>query len=225
MESPGDETRCHCAVNFDRIAPWYHAMECLLAGRLMQRCRTTFLSEAKHCHNALVAGEGTGRFLVELLRLNPQLKVTCVEHSEKMIWQARRRLIRAQLDASRIQFRRMDALDWTPTAEKFDLVVTHFFLDCFRAEELEKLVPLLARSTAPEAIWLLSDFQLPDRGLRRIRAHLIIAALYLFFRFSTSLSARRITPPDKFLRMAGFTLLDRRQQSLGLVHSDIWRKS
>jgi len=212
-------------MNFDRLAPYYNGLECLLAGGLMQRCRTTFLPETKNCRNALLVGEGTGKFLVELLRFNPHLKITCVEHSEKMIRQARQRLARARLDSSQLHFKHMDALDWTPTTEKFDLVATHFFLDCFRAGQLEKLVPLLAKSTAPGAIWLLADFQMPGRGLRRIRARMIIAALYLFFRFSTSLPASRLTPPDNFLRAAGFVLLDRRLKSLGLVHSDIWQKS
>ena len=191
----------------------------------MQQSRTLFLPSTKNCRNALLLGEGTGRFLVELLRSNPHLKITCVEKSEKMIQQIRQRLARERLDPSRLEIKHMDALDWTPTEEKFDLIVTHFFLDCFRAGQLQRLVPLLAESTAPEAIWLLADFQVPGHGLRRIRARMIIAALYLFFRFSTSLSASQLTPPDNFLRAAGFTLLGRRLKSLGLVHSDIWQKS
>jgi len=211
-------------MNFDRLAPWYHGMECLLAGGLMQQSRTLFLPNTKNCRNALLVGEGTGRFLVELLRSNSHLKITCVEKSEIMIRQIRQRLARERLDSSRLEFKQMDVLDWTSTTGKFDLVVTHFFLDCFRAGQLERLVPLLAGSTAPEAIWLLADFQVPGHGLRRIRAQMIIAALYLFFRFSTSLSANQLTPPDNFLRAAGFTLLGRRLKSLGLVHSDIWQK-
>jgi hypothetical protein len=92
----------------------------------------------------------------------------------------------------------MDALDWTPPSEKFDLVVTNFFLDCFRAEQLQKLVPLLAESTTADAVWLLADFRVPESGWQRWRAKIILALLYAFFKLTTALSANRLTPPDKF---------------------------
>jgi hypothetical protein len=130
-----------------------------------------------------------------------------------------------KLDCARIQFKQMDALDWTPPSEKFDLVVTNFFLDCFRAGQLQKLVPLLAESTTADAVWLLADFRVPESGWRRWRAKLILAMLYAFFKLTTALSANRLTPPDKFLMSAGFTLVDRRFASFGFAHSDFWRRN
>lgn len=212
-------------MNFERLAPHYAWMESVLAGGLMQRCRTEHLARTKHCRCALLVGEGTGRFLVALLRFNPRIKITCVEHSEKMMQQARQRLTRARLDRSQVQFIHMDVLNWVPLAMKFDLVVTHFFLDCFRADQLEKLVPLLAGSTTTEALWLLADFRVPENGWRRVRARLILALLYTFFKFSSSLPASRLTPPDDFMRAVRFTLFERRYASFGLVHSDVWVKS
>jgi ubiquinone/menaquinone biosynthesis C-methylase UbiE len=122
-------------MNFDHLAAHYHWMEKIFAGGLMQRCRTTFLSHTKNCRHALLVGEGAGQFLVELLRSNPRIQITCVEQSEGMIKQARQRLIRERLDDSQIQFQQLDVLHWTPPKEKSDLVVTNFFLDCFRAEQ------------------------------------------------------------------------------------------
>jgi SAM-dependent MidA family methyltransferase len=212
-------------MNFDRLAAHYHWMEKLFAGGLMQRCRTAFLSRTKNCRRALLVGEGTGKFLVELLRVNPQIQITCVEHCEGMIEQTRRRLSAEKLEGVRIQFKQMDALDWTPPSEKFDLVVTNFFLDCFRAKQLQKLVPLLAESATADAVWLLADFRVPESGWRRWRAKIILAMLYAFFKLTTALSANRLTPPDKFLMNAGFTLVDRRFASFGFAHSDFWRRN
>ncbi len=211
-------------MNFDRLAAHYHWMEKIFAGGLMQNCRTTFLSRTKSCRQALLVGEGTGMFLAELLRLNPRIQVTCVEQCEGMIKQARQRLSREQLDGSQIQFQQMDALHWMPSREKFDLVVTNFFLDCFRAEELQKLVPLLAESTTSGAIWLLADFRVPEQGWRRWRAKAILALLYAFFKLTTALSANRLTPPDSFLTQAGFKLVDRRLVNFGLAHADLWSR-
>lgn len=212
-------------MNFDRIAPHYPWMERLFAGGLMQRCRTAFLTHAKDCRRALVVGEGPGIFLVELLRDNPGIKVVCLEHSRGMIEQARRRLVRHHLDPARVEFRQMNALDWHPPAEKFDLVVTHFFLDCFPAPQLKQVVARLAASTTPDAVWLLADFRLPERGWRRWRAYMLLTMLYAFFKISTALPARRLTPPDPFLAAAGFDLMDRRLANLGFAHADLWLRT
>ncbi|HEX3856513.1 MAG TPA: class I SAM-dependent methyltransferase [Verrucomicrobiae bacterium] len=212
-------------MNFDRLAAHYHWLEKLFAGGLMQRCRTAFLARTKNCRRALLVGEGTGKFLVELLRCNPQIQITCVEHCKGMIKQTRQRLSAEKLDCARIQFRQMDALDWTPPSEKFDLVVTNFFLDCFRADQLQKLVPLLAESTTTEAVWLLADFREPERGWRRWRAKIILAMLYASFKLTTSLFANRLTPPDNFLTVAGFRLIDRRLLNFGFAHADFWQRN
>jgi SAM-dependent methyltransferase len=212
-------------MNFDRVAAYYHWLETLLAGNLMQRCRTTFLARTNHCRRALLAGEGTGKFLVELLRTNPQIQVVCIEHSAGMIEQIRQRLAAAGQDGLRVEFQQMDALHWVPPTEKFDLVVTNFFLDCFGREQLQQLVPSLASSATDDALWLLADFCVPERGWRRWRAESIIALLYVFFRLTTSLSARRLTPPDHFLAQSGFDLKDRRLISFGLTHSDLWQRT
>jgi hypothetical protein len=161
---------------------------------------------------------------VELLRCNPHIQVACFEHCEGMIKQTRQRLSAEKLGVARVQFKQMDALDWIPPSEKFDLVVTNFFLDCFRPGQLQKLVPLLAESATAEAIWLLADFRVPESGWRRWRAKIILATLYAFFKLTTALSANRLTPPDKFLTNAGFKLVDRRFASFGFAHSDFWRR-
>ena len=209
-------------MNFDRVAAHYHWLERLFAGGLMQRCRTAFLPRTTNCRRALLVGEGTGKFLVELLRFNPHIQITCVEHCEGMIKQMRQRLSAEKLDCERVQFQQMDALDWTPPSEKFDLVVTNFFLDCFRAEQLQRLVPLLAESTTAGAVWLLADFRVPESGWRRGRAKAILAALYAFFKLTTALSANWLTPPDSFLSAAGFKLAERRLANCGLAHADLW---
>jgi ubiquinone/menaquinone biosynthesis C-methylase UbiE len=211
-------------MNFDRLAAHYHWMETFFAGGLMQRGRLTFLPRTLHCHRALLVGEGTGKFLAELLRANPQIQVTCLEHSRGMIEQMRRRLSAKKLAGDRVEFQQMDALYWSSPPEKFDLVVTNFFLDCFRAEELQQLVPLLAGATTAEAIWLLADFREPERGWPRWRARIILALLYAFFQVATSLSASRLTPPDRFLAGAGFNLIERRLVSFGFVHADLWQR-
>lgn len=209
-------------MSFDTLAPVYRPMEAVLAGRILQRCRTSFLAETFGRKRALILGEGPARFLIELLRYTPGIEVTVVEKSPMMIRQAMSRIRKEGLDLARVDFREMDALTWKPTGRVFDLIVTHFFLDCFCPEELADLVGRVGASATEDARWLLGDFCIPDRGWRRFRAEMIHAAMYACFRAATGLSAKRLTPPDSCLRSNGFTLINRRLFNLGLIHSDLW---
>ena len=211
-------------MQFDRVAPHYHWMELLFASGLMQRCRTAHLHEAKNRRHALLAGEGHGRFLEALLIANPQIQVTCIESSAKMIEFARRRLTRRGFDLSRVTFQHANLLDCKLPVAGFDLVVTNFFLDCLRPAQIRQAVRLMAESSTPDAIWLLADFRVPETGWRRWRAIGVLALLYLFFRLSANLSAKWLTPPDPFLEACGFELHDRRLVNCGLAHSDLWRR-
>ena len=209
-------------MSFDTLAPYYRGLEFVTAGGILQRCRTSFLTETKQSRRALLLGEGPGRFLVELLRANARVEVTCVERSPRMIEAARRQLDESEL--ARVRFEQADALAWHPPRAMFDLIVTHFFLDCFLCEELQALVANIAASATQDARWLLADFREPEVGWQKWRAKAVLTLLYGFFRFATGLSAARLTPPAGFLEMSGFRLAGRRLANFGLVHSDLWRR-
>ncbi len=211
-------------MSFDTLAPIYRSMEWLVAGGLMQRCRTSYLSSAVNARRALLLGEGPGRFLEVLLRVNPAVTVTCVESSRGMIAAARRRITKLGLDAHRVEFVASDALEWQGEAGNYDLVVTQFFLDCFRPEELQGLVARIGARTTADGQWLLADFRVPDRGWRRWRAKLLLALMYGFFRWATGLRANRLTSADAYLRQAGFELAGRRLVNFGFAHTDLWRR-
>ncbi|MEO7317421.1 MAG: class I SAM-dependent methyltransferase, partial [Chthoniobacteraceae bacterium] len=195
---------------FDFIAPHYRWIELLCAGSLLQRCRTAFVGEIAPPRRVLIVGEGNGRFLAELLRRHPTASVTCVDASAAMLRLAGARLAADGLDVRRVKFIHADLSAWTPPRAAFDLIATHFFLDCFRADQLAPIVARLAEAAAPGARWLVSDFHEPAAGFAKWRARIIIQSLYFFFRIVARLPARRLTPPDDFLTSQGFTLRERR---------------
>ena len=116
-----------------------------------------------------------------------------------------------------------DFFNWSPT-EKYDAIVTCFFLDCFSPALLGEVIARLARCAAPNAVWLVVDFSVPARGPARWRAQAVHALMYLFFKAFTSLSARKQTEPDKLLRIPGFQLEERQEYEWGLVRADVWRR-
>ncbi|HXT10670.1 MAG TPA: class I SAM-dependent methyltransferase [Candidatus Angelobacter sp.] len=210
-------------MSFDVLAPHYRWMEFVLAGEKLQRCRTAFLNQVRGSKNVLVLGEGNGRFLSECRRNLPNATITCVDASAGMLHQARQRLAARGMDDSRIDFIHANALAWMPPQQAFDLIVTHFFLDCFRRDQLESLIAGLARAALPGANWLLADFQAANTGLARFRSRLILWTMYRFFTIVTRLPAGALTPPDALLLQHGFHLRERAVREWGLLHTDWWQ--
>jgi ubiquinone/menaquinone biosynthesis C-methylase UbiE len=211
-------------MSFDLLAPHYRWMEWLLAGRKLQRCRTAFVQAIPRPRRVLMLGEGNGRCLVELLCAYPEARFTCVDASSRMLERARARVLGHGLGDERIEFVHADVVKWQAPSEKFDLLVTHFFLDCFRADQLARMIPRLAAAAAPDARWLLADFCEPASGVAKWRARGILRAMYFFFQRVTLLPASRLTPPDAFLQQSGFVLRERTLSEWGLLHSDLWQR-
>lgn len=212
-------------MSFDLLAPHYRWMEFVLAGGKLQRCRTTFLDEIPAARNILLLGEGNGRSLVECCRRFPNARLTCVDASGPMLTQACRRLARHALEASHVEFIQADILNWTPAGGTYDLIITNFFLDCFRADQLEQIISRIATATASDANWLIADFHLPAAGPKRLRSRLILWSMYAFFRTMTRLPAKRLTVPDPFLERADFNLHRRTESEWSLLHSDWWMRT
>jgi ubiquinone/menaquinone biosynthesis C-methylase UbiE len=211
-------------MSFDVLAPHYRWMEFVLAGDKLQRCRTAFLDRVAESNKVLILGEGNGRFLLECRRKLPNAKITCVDASARMLARARERVAGQGGYRESIDFVCADALAWAPPEPGFDLIVTHFFLDCFQPGQLESLVAKLARAAAPGANWLLADFQSAAAGWQRYRSRLILWMMYRFFRVVTRLPATALTSPDVFLERNGFKLRERELRDWGLLHSDWWQR-
>ena len=211
-------------MSFDTLAPHYRWMEWLLAGDKLQRCRTASLDSIPPPRQVLIYGEGNGRFLTELCRRFPAARVTCVDASARMIDLARSRLARNSLPDDQVEFIHADALTWAPPAGCFDLVVTHFFLDCFRQDQVAQLVLIIARAAASRANWLIADFKEADRGLKRWRSQVILAVMYVFFRQATRLPASGLTAPEAYIEGNGFRRVRRLEADLGLLYSDWWQR-
>ncbi len=210
-------------MSFDALAPHYRWMEWILAGNKLQRCRVRFLDRIQSAERILILGEGNGRFLLQCRRVNPEASITCIDASARMLAAARKRLQKNGVPVESIDFIAADALIWKPT-KTYDAIVTHFFLDCFRPDQLEEIIATLSSAATPDADWLVADFQAPQEGWQRQRARLILWSMYAFFRFATRLPARRLTAPDDFLKRNGFRLQERFAVEWGLLHSDWWTR-
>jgi len=209
-------------MNCDSLATTYRWWEYISFGNQLQECRTACLDYAEDHQRALILGEGDGRFLQQLIARNPEIQVDCVDSSPAMIALAQARILRTQPD-HRVTFHQADAHSVALPPQTYDLVVTHFFLDCFDAAALQRLTKKIANSLKPNAIWLLADFQIPPTGLARIRARLWLVFLYTFFALTTQLNTRQLHDPTQELGKNGLVCLKSVKTGWKLLKSEAWR--
>ena len=115
-------------AGFDRLAPFYRALEFLAFGRDLERARFCFLGELRDCRSILVLGEGDGRFLARLAGIAPHARIHCVDSSPAMLALAAARIPGAGAGA-RVSFERADVLGARFDPAAYDAVATLFFLD------------------------------------------------------------------------------------------------
>jgi ubiquinone/menaquinone biosynthesis C-methylase UbiE len=211
-------------VSFDPLAPWYRTLEWIAFGDALQRSRVACLGDIAAPQRALVVGEGNGKFLCELLRLHPGVEVDCLDASQRMLQLARKRVDRELPGrAKSVRFLHQDITLWTAPERRYDLLVTHFVLDCFPEAALISIVRKLATAATDDANWLLADFCVPADGMARLRAQAWLAAMYLFFRVTARIPANELIDATPFLRAEGFTLSQRHLFRNGILKSERWR--
>jgi SAM-dependent methyltransferase len=209
-------------ADFSRIARAYRCMEYASFGTLLERTRFLRLPLLLESRRALVLGDGDGRFLARLTRANPELAADSVDFSPGMIRLARARV--GRVAAERVDWHQADALGWTPPPSGYDVVITHFFLDCFSNLEVEQLIGRILPCLSPSGLWINSDFAIPARGWMRWPSRAIIRSLYVAFFLLAGLRTQRLPDDASALESAGLLLEDREALAGGLLKSEVWRK-
>lgn len=207
------------APDFDRLAKIYRWMELLTFGPLLTRCRNAFLPELVTARQALVLGDGDGRFTAELLSANSHVQIDAVDASPAMLDAL---LGRAGANGRRVNVHCADVRDWKAESAQYDLVATHFFLDCLTTDECCGLAARLQDAVTPSAVWIVSEFAVPEGWFGRLIARPLISLLYRAFGVVTGLRIRRLPDHHVALCDAGFALARRRTWLRGLLVSEMW---
>ena len=231
MNAPNLRLRCQHAPgrtpNFDRLARPYSWLEWMTFGPWLSWCRCWFLGEISSRRRALVLGDGDGRFTARLLAANPGITVSAVDASAAMLGLL---VSRAGPHANRVHTRKTDVRFWSSPASNYDtnagspydLVVSHFFLDCLTTEEIGALAVTLRGAVCAHAAWVVSEFAIPPGWFGKIVARPLVSALYRVFGWLTGLEVRRLPDHALALRRAGFSLQKHRGWLCGLLSSELW---
>ena len=208
--------------NFNRIARPYRWLEYLTLGTALENCRTHYLPRLLDRRRALVLGDGDGRFLAQLLASNPDLHADAIDTSATMLQVLRQRCGAATPNAAtRLRTHNANALT-IPLEDSYDLVVTHFFLDCLTQPDLDALITRINPTLTPGALWLISDFRIPN-GLMRLPARVFVRSLYLAFRLLTSLRTTHLPDYATPLTQAGLNRVAHQHRLAGLLTTELWQ--
>lgn len=200
-------------MNCDKFARWYALAEHLAFWRALERRRNCFLVNVHDVRQVLVLGDGDGRALVELLRACPDAQVEYIDLSVRMLEIAQRRVGATD----RVQWAVANALNTSYPAAHYDLIVTHFFLDCLDAAQVNTLVERLVKAMQPGGRWLVSEFRAEAAWSKAV-----VRLLYLFFRMMTGLGVTRLPEYRTILGKNGFVLVKRQTALHGLLASELW---
>lgn len=212
--------------NFDRLAHAYRWMEYLSFGPFLERCRFHFLPECFDAQQALVFGDGDGRFTARLLASNPRIQIDAVDVSPAMLQQLRRRATAASTTApDRLRTTQADLRAFIPFRRGYDLVVSHFFLDCLTESDVSALVERTLPYLTPRATWVVSEFCIPKNRWRATAARAIISSLYFAFFLMTGLQVRQIPNYSAILSRSGFRLRQQTSFVGGLLVAQVWQRT
>lgn len=202
---------------FDRVARIYRWGEALTFGSLLMRCRLAFLNDLTSARSVLVLGDGDGRFTAAALAQHPQLHITAVDISATMLQLLQQRCEREGTQA-RLTTVHSNALQFTPT-QNFDVVVTHFFLDCLTTEQVLAL-GITLRTTASR--WIISEFDIPH-GVLQWPARALVRSLYVAFRLLTALKVQQLPQWRDALVQSGYGVISRRTLIGGILAAELWQ--
>ena len=201
------------------MAPFYRWMETLVFGRQLQAARTAFVRQLPTSRRALVVGDGDGRFLAELRRTQPDLAIESLDASARML-----ELARARVGDHAVQYLHADLRAAAFPPARYDLIVTHFFLDCFAEKTLRQVVQKLSAAATSDATWLIADFHEPARGWRRLFGRFLLATMYRFFRVAAGIEARRLVDYTSLLAENNFRLAHETVSPNEMIRSQVWQR-
>jgi len=211
--------------NFDSVARAYRWMEYFCFGRILERCRFHFLMRCAHARHALVLGDGDGRFTARFLALNPRVQVDAIDASPVMLAILRERARQnCQHVDTRLLTIQSDIRRFTPTGKDYDVVISHFFLDCLTDSDVIALIKRLLPSMKQDAMWLVSEFAVPEKGCRRLAARMLIRSLYCAFFVLTGLHVRHIPNYSRAFVNNGFHLVEKAAYLGGMLITEVWER-
>ena len=212
------------ASSFDLVAPYYDHLAKLVFGNSLYNSQITFLNAIPENSRVLIIGGGSGWIIEPVLLAAKQATLLYLEASAKMLALAEHKIAHHPL-AAQVEWRLGTEENIKP-AEKFDVIITNFFLDLFSEPELRNLTSLLNNALQKDGLWLAVDFVKPSGSfLKRLGARLFIRSMYIFFRLTCHISGKTLPDWENQLRRHALKEVKSAYFYGGLIKSSVWYKN
>jgi ubiquinone/menaquinone biosynthesis C-methylase UbiE len=209
-------------MSFDRIAHHYERTESIVFGKDLQRIRCSHMETFLDAESILLLGDGDGRFLKALLDSGCSAKIICVDSSQRMLKLAES-LTKDSAYNVRFVFSKIEDYD-LPDSFIPDVIGAHFFLDCFREDEILVILGRISGWSKEHTKLVISDFSIPEkRGFTRVIAKLLVWKMIVFFRTFTGISAYNLPKIEQLLSEMSYKCLKKETLRNGLICSWVWQ--
>lgn len=213
--------------NFEPVAAVYDNLAAWVFGASIKQAQLHTLLWISTGTTVLIIGGGTGWYLKELLLQKKVKKVVYIEPSQKMLDLTRQKIkdILPQLPDTTVELR-LGTEDTILPDERFDVIVTHFFLDIFAPTRLEKISVLLSHALNVQGLWLIADFRLPEKkaSIDYWWKKILIHTMLLFFKIISRITARELPDFPALFAAMGMNPVFEHSLYKGLIVSSVYSK-
>ncbi len=194
--------------DFNKIAWFYDFLKKIVYGNSTIKAEQFFLPKIKRGDSVLIIGGGTGEILESIAE---EITIDFVDASPNMISRAQKRKTKASV--SFICGTKQDI-----PKEKYDVVITNFFLDLFEDDELSQIVEDLKQHCSRH--WIVTDFQ--NAKSSKTIGKVLEWCMYRFFKLTTSIGAKRVADFDTLLKTKGMNVIASKSNYRGFVKTSLW---
>jgi ubiquinone/menaquinone biosynthesis C-methylase UbiE len=204
--------------NFNRIARFYDLLVKLTFGNRLSVAKKHLIHYVNPGNKVLMIGGGTGDILNEFFQTSPYPEIDFFEPSEGMISRAKKNL--------KMSFKNQvcffnDGYPNITLKGDYDVIASFFVLDVFKQQEAMNMVKQMNASLKPGGIWIVADF-FPTNNLFQ---KLITRIMYLFFKITTGISARRLPDYDLIFSENSLSLSDEKTYYGGWIRARVYKKT
>jgi tRNA (cmo5U34)-methyltransferase len=208
---------------FNQLAAIYDYLLLIPPGRgfiKSQEALIPLLPQKKSC---LIIGGGTGTFLRSLIISGKVTQIVYLDISENMLSQASAKIKDLHQNCT-VEFRR-GSFDKVAEEEKFDLIITNFFLDLFSHEEVKTWISFIHEKLSDEGLFYYTDLQISKgKTLKTFIKNMYIKVLYFFFRNATAISGKTLIDLRTEILQSGFNVIHEKGYLKALFYSAIFIK-
>lgn len=197
---------------FDKLSVIYDLLVNIVFVRAIQKSQIALIKRVENAHEWLILGGGTGWILDEIFKIHPDVKITYVEASQKMISKARRKEPQGQVNYV------LGSIDQIPPEKNYDVVMTAFFWDMFSTKKAVRMKQSIDQKIKNDAIWLLADFKNTDIWWQEI----LIKVMYWFFRSTCHIEASELPDFDQIFIRGKHTKQFRDTFYNGMIESTVY---